>query len=146
MAAAKLIRNSKGLTFLELIAVLLIITIIGSVAASRTISAESLQASAELDQVKSHLRFAQRRSLNTNARWGIHFSSSSDYRLFRQSPSDPRRLPGGDSSAVALSALKITGTPLTVTFDAVGSPGAGSVTILTSKGAIVVQGGTGFVE
>jgi Tfp pilus assembly protein FimT len=146
MKVAKPLQDSDGLTFLELIATLLIIAIIGSVAASRTLSAQGLQASAELDQVRSHLRFAQRKSISTNASWGIHYSSASEYRLFRESTVNTRKLPGEESPSVALGALRITNAPVTVTFDTLGSPGASPVTIVTSKGAVVVEGGTGFVE
>jgi MSHA pilin protein MshC len=140
------LRNNKAFTLVELIATLLIMTIVGSVVVSRTSSVHSFQVNAEFDELKTHLRFAQRRALKTNSSWGIHFNSSADYWLFKENPSNRKKLPDKDAVVVSLIALNITNAPLTITFDGFGSPGQNPVSILTAKGALVVDGGTGFVD
>lgn len=138
--------DPRGFTLVELIAALLIVAILGTMILSRASSVQGFQIAAEFDRLKTHLRFAQKKALKANSRWGVHFESSASYWLFRDNVADQRKFPDQETSTVTLTALRITNPPVTVMFDNFGSPGASSVDILTNKGAIPVQGGTGFVE
>ena len=81
----KLRNQSQGFTILEIIAVLVIIAIIAVVALARVSSNENNLIGAA-DTLKSHLRLAQARSMNsstdTGIVWGINITSATQYYLF----------------------------------------------------------------
>ena len=141
-----------GFTMIELIAVLLIIGIIATVAAVRMSNTKPYDLASQVEVVKNHLRYAQVRAMNTNTypNWGINFDSATTYYLFQRTGSNTRVLiPGENDATVDLvakkSALTIT-TGGRVTFDSYGSPGsANDITIATNGGTITVTKNTGFI-
>ena len=56
-----------GFTIIEIIAVLILIGILGAVVISRVTSSREVDLKVRADQVKSHIRYAQMRAMNTNA-------------------------------------------------------------------------------
>jgi Tfp pilus assembly protein FimT len=136
--------TEKGFTFLEIAAILVIIGIISAVAISRIGSTAAYGISAELDQVKSHLRYAQSRAIRTDATWGINFSNGSTYWLFQTAAANRIIFVGEGSNQVNLSKLSITSAPQTITFDRFGSSGAANITVTTSGGGITIASNTGF--
>ncbi|RJQ66080.1 MAG: type II secretion system protein [Desulfobacteraceae bacterium] len=139
------VSNSIGFTLLEVIAVLLLISIVSAVAISKTASTESEQALSEVHQVKAHLRYAQSRAMADNAAWGIYYASSNTYWLFETTGGNRKLLPGQTADTVTLAYLTITGTPQTITFDGYGSPGANTLVIHTSSTNITVTANTGYI-
>lgn len=143
--------HRKGFALIEIVCVLIIMAVIGAVVVSRGTSTTSIRQTSELDVVRSHLRFAQTRAMNTDTRWGLYFESSNSYWLFKGSAPDTTgrsnlvKLPG-EENTVTLPTLTISGTPITVTFDGYGSPGSSAVSISTSGGTITVSPNTGFVS
>ena len=142
----KILKTVKGFTFLEIIAVIIIVGIIGAIAVSRISSTDTYIIKGELDKVTSHLRYAQGRAIRTNSTWGISFNDASTYWLFQTvgTSSVQQTFAGENANQVALSKLSITSAPQTITFDRFGSPGAADITVTTSGGNIAVASNTGF--
>lgn len=144
---------------IEAIVVLLIVGIVAAVVAVRMSDTSAYDLASQVEVIKTHLRYAQIRAMNTNTAWGINFISATQYNLFEVVGSTPtaRLLPGEDSTTVSLtskkSGLTITSTtPASITFDGYGSPFLNSATtsstITTNTnggGTITVTQNTGFI-
>lgn len=160
-----------GFTMLEILAVMVLIGIFVVLALiQHSTSDASLKAQAQV--LKSHLRYAQMRSINSDTRWGIYYKDSTDpeecyYLLFRNSTSNVEQLPGETDDRVRLGKMGITilsaVTPaepesrsFRVAFDDWGRPssgelGAGSYTITLTKSGhddaqFVITQNTGFID
>ena len=136
--------SQRGFTFLEIIAMIVVVGILAAIAASRINSTDTYAISSELDKVQSHLRYAQGRAIRTNSSWGISFSSSNTYCLFQTNAANKKVIAGEDQNNIILSKLAITSAPQTITFDGFGSPGAADIIVSTSGGNITVAANTGF--
>jgi Tfp pilus assembly protein FimT len=136
--------TEKGFTFLEIVAILVIIGILSAIAISRIGSTAAFGRIEEFNKVKSHLRYAQSRAIRTDANWGVNFSNSSTYWLFQTVAANKIIFVGEGSDQVNLSQLSITSAPQTITFDRFGSSGAANIAVTTSGGSIIVAAGTGF--
>ena len=115
-----LIKN-YGFTLIEAIVVMLIVGIIGAVVAARmVISNPDLAAQGEV--TKTHLRYAQSRSINSDIVWGIHCDGTS-YWLFKDGNKNNKvLLPGEDSNTVDLSAKDLTMDGFDISFNSWGTP------------------------
>jgi len=131
--------------------VLLILGIISYFASTRLFTEEGISRVAEMDLIKTHLRYAQSRTMNTEKDWGITFEAGGkSYFLFNgDNPVLPIRLPGDESSngKMTLAAITVTNAPITVRFlsQSFGSPGTAPVSITTTAGIITVTKNTGFI-
>jgi MSHA pilin protein MshC len=128
--------------------VLLILGILSYFVATRIFSGESPDQNAEMELVKNHLRYAQSRAMNTEARWGIKFDTPTRYWLYKDSATGTIiRLPGVETTdgSVALASIQLSGYPTAVTFDSFGSPGGTTITFSTTAGNITVTKNTGFI-
>ena len=128
------IRGSKGFTLIEVIAVLVIITVLAAVLLQRG-SSSSAEVAAELGILKNHLRFAQALAMNNNtATWSVNLSSGG-YQLLRDGAAAPMNLPG-ENSAVHNFNPNVSLTPgnLLLTYDEWGGPGAADVTLTLNSG------------
>ncbi|MCF6291362.1 MAG: type II secretion system GspH family protein [Desulfobacterales bacterium] len=135
--------DNHGFTLVEIIAVLIIVTIVGAVVLSQTTSITRNRLTAEVDMLKNNLRYAQARAMNDNVPWKITLTSSG-YTLFRDSTA--RNLPEGDSSHSFPSGVALTSGATTVSFDSWGSPGSSDITlILNNSEEILITGNTGFI-
>lgn len=78
--------NSFGFTMIEIISVLIILGMFSAYVAKTSMTmVDTAKEISELNQVKTHLKYAQGKAMNTGALWGIHFSGDS-YALFRYGP------------------------------------------------------------
>jgi prepilin-type N-terminal cleavage/methylation domain-containing protein len=149
--------GNRGFTFIEVLSALIIISIISAIALSRIgISNAELTAMGEV--VKSHLRYAQLRSMNSESVWGISCDGT-DYWLFMDGNTGNHMiLPGEDSDPVALSDKNISMAAFTVSFDSWGRPynnasasgaSSGSTITITSPGSssvgVTITAETGFI-
>jgi MSHA pilin protein MshC len=120
------IRNHKGFTLIEIVVVLLIICIIGAaVTISSFYSTSDYNLVSQTEMIKSHLRYAQARAMNTNVPWGIHFNGNNTYKLFKYDASLTYvSVPGESSDTVTLEdmALSPNGATVYVSFDSLGKP------------------------
>ncbi len=157
-------KNSKrsGFTLLELITVILILGVMASFVAIKFLNINTASLNSETDVVKSHLRYAQSRAMNTNTIWGINISSTTQYSLFQNgSTSDIVRLPAQEASTVTLpTGITFSSSTLGVfSFDTWGKPytnaggtsaqsGTRPITLLldTDSKTINITQNTGFIQ
>lgn len=153
------IRNNHGFTWIELIVVMMILGIIGAVAAGGLMNRDT-ELAARTEVMKTHLRYAQSRSMNSNTVWYIQFGSNT-YSLYKSGEATPILLPGGDSPTITLpSGMSINyGSPDIVSFDDWGKPCINTadpptaqtadrtITVSDASGsrAIIITKNTGFI-
>ena len=116
----------QGFTLLEIIATLAVISILAVVVVSRY-TASGTNLPARIAVMKSHLRYAQSRSMNTGTVWGIQIAvDGKAYKLFNNKDSGDRLLPGEDPGPIDMNVYGLsitTGTgDLFVSFDTWGRP------------------------
>jgi len=142
------LRNDKGFTLIEVIAVLIILSIIAVVVISRGGSSAEATLKSSAEALKGHIRFAQMKALNSDApncaaSVGMVISSGG-YTMFTIiGPTDCASanvvLPGAESSSgVNLpGGIVFTDTtlPLTFYFDRWGRPSITAPTVTTSTPA-----------
>jgi prepilin-type N-terminal cleavage/methylation domain-containing protein len=158
----KRIRNNRGFTLIEVIAVLVILAILAAVAISRSTATEEANLKAGIDTLKSHLRYAQNLAMNeiydteaassqyaTRTKWGINVVGSS-YSLVKYvadvSSAHTYSLPG-ESSATHnfISGISASSSLNPVLFDDWGSSGNVNITITIGGQTITIMAGTGFI-
>lgn len=117
------INNNAGFSLFEITVVLIVMAIITGFAIGRgAIGDPDLNIQTEV--LKSHLRHAQSRAMNSNIHWGLRTDATGDsYWLFKYDGSVTTvRLPGEDADTVNISADGITMSAGTYTFDSRGIP------------------------
>jgi MSHA pilin protein MshC len=155
-----IIGNNHGFTWIELIVVMMILGIIGAVVASGLTSRDT-ELAARTEVIKTHLRYAQIRSMNSNTVWYIQFGSNT-YSLYKSGDVTPKLLPGSDSTAISLpGGMSINyGSPDIVSFDDWGKPCINTadppaaqaadrtITVSDSSGSrdIIITKNTGFIR
>jgi len=145
------IKNHKGFTFIELIMVLVVATIIAVIIISRFMSSGT-ELIAQTDVIKAHLRYAQARAMGSDVIWGIEFQGST-YSLFKNgNTSDTVTLIGEDSDTLNLpSGISTSG--IVVSFDSWGKPYDDASGLNNHPGGQIIVGlsinitqNTGFIE
>ena len=157
------LRNSRGFTMVEVIAVLIVIGIMTGVAAVTLFSTDDYATKSQLVMVEAHLRYSQGRAIHSDSAWGINFAGTrshdgrtySNYWLFTdgddttpvrfQVEDDSRNVVVFSDGSVGVWPLVIS-TTATVEFNEWGSPGSTNVTISTDAGNIVVTKNTGYID
>ena len=115
--------DNSGFTLVEIVSVIVILSIISAVAASRFCFSDS-NLGAQTEAIKVYLRYAQVRSMNnTESVWGIRCAGTSLW-LYKDGDTTNRvRLPGEDSDTVNLDEKGISMAEFTLSFDSsVGKP------------------------
>ena len=141
--------DNRGFTLVEVIVTLIVIAILGAVAASRLTLQGGLIGQADI--VKAHLRFAQIKALQDDtsdtAPWGIAFAGGS-YTLHKNNIAATIPFPSEDSNVHTFPAGR-TITAGTVNFNSWGSPGTANIPLTLSQGgattAITINANTGFI-
>jgi MSHA pilin protein MshC len=112
-----------GFTLIEIIAVLLVLAILGAVVVSRASSTSTYSLKSTAEVIKTHIRFAQTRSMSTNQAWGIHFDSGTTYFMFKNgSLANQVYLPGENGLVVTLPSGVTVTSGVIVSFDRFGRP------------------------
>jgi prepilin-type N-terminal cleavage/methylation domain-containing protein len=149
--ASHVCANRRGFTMIEIIMVLIIMAIVGTVVLSRaTTAGYDLASQAEI--LKSHLRFAQIKAMNDAVLWGIYIpAAGSSYVLYKNNAQATSLLPGESAQTHTLPAgITVTaGVGSTYNFDDWGSPGTSTFTITLSQGTttsnITITKNTGYI-
>ena len=150
--------KDKGFTMIELVVVLIVLAIMTPIILSR-FSTSNAELIAQVDVLKSHLRYAQLMAMNDTASWGITLTNSTTYTLFKTGVSPPpSNLPGDTSyTHTLIKGVTITsGVGTSFRFNEWGNPVDGSGTPLTpvtitltpSQGSasnIIITKITGFI-
>ncbi|MFZ5570688.1 MAG: pilus assembly FimT family protein [Thermodesulfobacteriota bacterium] len=154
-----MVMDNRGLTLVEIIAVLFIIGVIGAIVVGRAFQ-DPIQLTARADNIKAHLRYAQARALSTSSVWGLRYDpSGKTYRLFQYEEGVEKtvRLPGEETDLIDLSRERITPIGFSIiSFDTWGRPcrdipglvTGGATVSLHSEGksiTIAVTPETGFI-
>ena len=141
--------SNHGFTLIEIIATLIVLGILASVAAVIFSSMDDEKLATEVEILKSHLRYAQSRAMTDNVSWGIAFSGNS-YTLQTGGSTSTSYLPNDDSSTHNLQRGVTASTTPVVAFDNFGSPGGGEISITLSAGGdsrkITITKNTGFIQ
>jgi len=136
--------NKSGFTLIEVVVVLILLGIVSTFVAVRATNYHS-ELAARTEILKSHLRYAQMKSISSNAVWGIH-SAGSKYWLFTDGDTNQKRqLLGEDDLEVDLSDYGLSVSGFTYSFETWGSPctDAGASVRLTATASITVSEGGG---
>jgi len=149
--------RAAGFTSFEIIAAILVIAIIGAIAIARFTAPSDYTVAAEVEIMKSNIRYAQFRALSdadtslgvNDATWGIAFSANS-YTLQQNGSTATINFPGDDSATHNLPAgITVSASASPLTFDVWGSPGASNITVTVTDGVspqtVVVTQNTGFI-
>ncbi len=117
--------NLKGFSLIEVISVLLLLSIVSIIIVPRLFNT-GVGDIVTIDTLKSHLRYAQLRSMNSQANWGVKFDNASHaYWLFNTEPPNDEnvRIAFTGEEAVQVSFQNtMTATPALIAFDSLGKP------------------------
>jgi len=118
--------SQSGFTLLEIILVLHIIAIGSAIVIGRAVHTSNADVISQAEVIKSHLRYAQSRAMNTTVVWGIR-SFHGHYWLFRDGSETHKVVfPGEDTDTVDLTAKGISMDAFRLSFDSWGVPYKGS--------------------
>ena len=121
--------NARGMTLIEVIAVMLLISIVSAVILSRTMDIPAVSATAREEAVRAHLRYAQAMAMKQNKyMWGVKCDGS-QYWLFRTDTQDGYStdptdqdtalyLPGEEETKLSAEGM----SAFTIYYDAYGRP------------------------
>lgn len=153
-------KTEKGFTVIEIIATLIIIGIISVIAIARMSSTSDVLNKAQAETLKSHIRYVQMRSMNTDsetvgceASFGISMDKS-NYFMFKNCDTDQKvTLPGESQDVISFKNCTLS-PKCTVNFDRYGRPsthklGASpdnvSINLTLGTESIIITRDTGFV-
>ncbi len=146
--------NLNGFTLIEVIAVLLIVSIISVVIVPRFLDTGADEA-VTIDKIKSHLRYAQLRSMNSQVNWGVNFDNGSHaYWLFNKNNAAVKITFPGEEADQVFFQNTMTVTPALIAFDALGRPftNAAATTAFTTEDltlgngkTIIITNNTGYI-
>jgi prepilin-type N-terminal cleavage/methylation domain-containing protein len=123
----KMYRNNHGFTLIEIIAVLVIMSIIAAGVLVRTINTDQLDLMAQVAKIRNHIRYAQAMALKrSDKNWGIKCDGSNAYWFFEGTDPDDSAnqlpLPGEISSQILFTDIKVTMEWFELYFDKYGRP------------------------
>jgi prepilin-type N-terminal cleavage/methylation domain-containing protein len=139
--ATVFLKNKNGFTLLEMAAVLVIIGVI-AVSVVGKIFFEDSALIAETEVIKTRLRYAQARAMNTNDIWGVTCNSSF-YWIFNNGDTNRAiRPPGEEIKKISLSQKGLSSGPFTISFNSWGKPcmDASGQTLLDTDLVITISG------
>jgi MSHA pilin protein MshC len=144
---------------LEIISVLVIIGIISAVAIVKMNSTSDYDVISRVEVVKTHLRLAQSRAMNSSRVWGINFSGSSTYSMFNNGNvanvirlpnqnADNVTLPDGMTVTTGIVSFNPWGQPYTDAAGTLAQNATRTITLTNKSGdarSISITKNTGFI-
>jgi MSHA pilin protein MshC len=148
------LKNNGGFTLIEVVAVLIILAIIATVAVTHGMSTQN-DLIPQADTVKTDLRFAQMKALNDDVNtWSMAFTTGS-YSLSCTAgtnstcPSSAIKLPSESSNTHTFPSDVRVNPTITITFDSWGSSVGSNAVVNLIQGsqtiAITVAANTGYI-
>ena len=135
--------SAFGFTMVEIIAVLVIISVIAAVVVSRVTGARG-DDTAAANTLKAHLRYAQLRAMGDTEAWGIDIDGNT-YTLMKGNEPAPVNLPGEGGPSKTLENIIIDNT--TIMFEAaLGRPDPNGTEVGVGNRHIAISPETGFIE
>lgn len=123
---ARLVRNTRGFTMVESIAVLLLLAILIAATLSRgTEDIQKIDLTAQTERFRGHLRYAQSMALKEGRVWGARCDGASFWVFRGEDPDDAAGhvvLPAEADAKITLSNHKVTMSTFTLFFDGFGRP------------------------
>ena len=138
--------GQKGFTLVELIMTIVIIGIIGAVAAPRFINNNVFQSRGFADQVQATLRYAQKMAIAQRRNVCVTVTASNIALTIANASGaavacgSPFNLPTGVNSITSPAAVTITPAPSTFNFDALGRPCDTPGNLSTVQKSIAITG------
>ncbi|GEM_PF-6915606 len=119
--------KKSGFTIVELIIVIVLIGIVAIIVNSRISDISFFQTSADIDQLISHIKYIQHKSMVSGGCWRIEFNASTDSYSIYDKNGNSVKFPDKNSNSVNLETdFTITkgGSPLSspIYFDYIGRP------------------------
>lgn len=142
--------RGRQYSFLEVLAVLLVVGILTAVVFGRGL-AKGPSVAAEAAKLRANLRYVQAQAMaDTAGTWSVVFGTDS-YSLHRDGSLATVNWPGEDSPTHDLDGVSVSASPGSVVYNALGSPGDMDLTVILSDGdgnsaTVTITGGTGFVR
>ena len=119
------IRDSRGFTLMEIVAILTVIGIVVVAVIIKTTDTTGANKVLQVNLVRNHLRYAQSMAMKRGEIWGIKCNGT-DYWLFRTNAPDTAAnqipLPDENGQKVTLADKQASMTAFTVFFDTSGIP------------------------
>ncbi|MBZ2173510.1 Tfp pilus assembly protein FimT/FimU [Nitratidesulfovibrio sp. SRB-5] len=153
--------GQRGFTIIEVVAVLVIMAVITAVATERFFNQTPMELGGIEASVRSHLRYARTRSMNSDQVFGVQILSTTTYAIFRNGNTGTRViLPGQPATGIITLEDGATFTTGATTFsfdqwgrpcpNATGTLPSSSITIslsyLGQTASIVVVRNTGYLQ
>jgi prepilin-type N-terminal cleavage/methylation domain-containing protein len=118
----KMYRNNHGFTLIEIIAVLVLMSIIATGVLVRSINTDQIDLTAQVAKIRNHIRYAQAMAMKRSEIWGINCVAE-EYWLFQDSTSDQVQLPGEQVDTISLADFGVSiKDDFSVYFDKYGRP------------------------
>jgi len=114
-------RNNHGFTFIEIIVVLVLMSIIAAGVLIRSINTDEIDLMAQVAKIRNHIRYAQAMAMKRSEIWGIQCTAG-DYWLFKDSTSNRVQLPGEVADTISLAEFAAGTGDFSVYFDKLGRP------------------------
>lgn len=130
----------KGFTLIELITVMMLVAIIAVTISMNLPSFSTYSLSSMTEQLRRDIRYTQTLAMSLNASYSLILSTNS----YTISPTPP------DGAYTVSMPSGISLSPATITFDAMGDPGAAASVTITAAGVssntLTISAETGFVN
>ena len=147
-----------GFTLIEAVTVLILIGILGVyVAKTSSTLIDSAEDHSQFNRLKTHLKYAQARAINSGDTWGVQFTGS-QYKLFRYKTTQEDHFFSNEENNALLMDIPDTMSPLTtfIWFDSWGRAYTDStINIATAPmisanytigNRIVIEANTGYIH
>jgi prepilin-type N-terminal cleavage/methylation domain-containing protein len=119
-------RNNHGFTLVEIIAVLVLMSIIAAGVLGGSMNTDQIDRAAQVAKVRNHIRYAQAMALKRSDKiWGIKCDGSAYWFFEGTNPDDGASqlpFPGVTSSQILLADINVTMSGFELYFDKYGRP------------------------
>lgn len=119
-------RNNHGFTFIEMIVVLVLMSIIAASVLVRGMDTDQIDLMAQVAKIRNHIRYAQAMAMKrSDKNWGIKCDGNAYWFFEGTNPDDSASqlpLPGEKSSQILLADIDVTVDGFELYFDKYGRP------------------------